>query len=92
MKQNVYVPEILTTEFVANKGLNRNSALTDEESGETPCGVAKRVFRRVRRRTPHNATGLCPKGKRDTRDKKTDKQPIPDFVNVLPQNHLRTMV
>ena len=47
MKQNVYVLEILTTEFVANKGLNRNSGLAGEEGGETPCGVAKRAFRKT---------------------------------------------
>ena len=55
MEQDVYVPEILTTEFVANKGLNCNPALTDEEGGKAPCGVAKLLsakhlstFRRVR--------------------------------------------
>lgn len=80
MKQNVYVPEILTTEFVANKGLNRNSALTDEEGGETPCGVAKRAFRKVRRRTPHNAAGLCRKGKREIWNKKQKN----DYFSAAP--------
>ena len=80
MKQNVYVSEILTTEFVVNKGLNRNSALTGEESGETPCGVAKRVFRRVRRRTPHNAAGLCRKEKRKIRKEKQTN----DYFSAAP--------
>ena len=80
MKQNVYVSEILITEFVVNKGLNRNSGLAGEESGETPCGVAKRVFRRVRRRTPHNAAGLCRKEKRKIRKEKQTN----DYFSAAP--------
>ena len=81
MKQNVYVPEILTTEFVANKGLNRNSDLTGEKGGETPCGVAKRAFRKALEYFPQSTLtnsvqrcGTLPKRKARDTEQKTDKR------------------
>ena len=81
MKQNVYVSEILTTEFVANKGLNRNSALADEEGGETPCGVAKRAFRKALEYFPqstptHSAQrrGTLPERKARDTEQKTETE------------------
>ncbi len=74
------------------KSALRSSEACFPQSARVLCGEYSSTCRRVRRRTPHNAAGPCRKEKRETRNKKTDKQPIPDFVNVSPQNHRRTMV
>ena len=70
----------------------RSSGACFPQSTRVLCGEYSSTCRRVRRRTPHNAAEPCRKEKRETRNKKTDKQPIPDFVNVSPKNHRSTMV